>query len=258
MSYPIILCVVAVEALNLALLWIALRARIRRVARPLVACCGMSGAFGAWVLVIVLHGPVPMMALTVSVFALSSVAMGVAIHLATFEEEDHHDGGAGGAPSLSPEAPGAAATTNRSGGRSLSGRWPPMLRGATASISRSRCAAARRRLLAANRTGAALSLLARSSNEARDVETAPLRAQAVLFAWAWPRLAGPDRGHPPMTSQGFASPIVLEHGLWLHPRSWEGSKQRFERRAATGCLPSSGQAGWDLIRSCTGSLSHPG
>ena len=106
MSYPIILCVVAVEALNLALLWIALRARIRRVARPLVACCGMSGAFGAWVLVIVLHGPVPMMALTVSVFALSSVAMGVAIHLATCEEEDHHDGGAGGAPSLSPEAPG--------------------------------------------------------------------------------------------------------------------------------------------------------
>jgi hypothetical protein len=46
-----------------------------------------------------------MMALTVSVFALSSLAMGVAIHLATYEEEDRHDGGAGGARSLSPEAP---------------------------------------------------------------------------------------------------------------------------------------------------------
>lgn len=105
MSYPIVLCVVAVEALNLVLLWIALRVRMSRVARPLVACSGLSGAWGAWVLVIVVHGPVWMMALTVSVFALSSVAMGVAIHLATYEEEDRHDGGAGGAPSLSPEAP---------------------------------------------------------------------------------------------------------------------------------------------------------
>jgi hypothetical protein len=106
MSYPIVFCVVAVEALNLVLLWIALRARMPRVARPLVACSGLSGAWGAWVLVIVVHGPVWMMALTVSVFALSSVAMGVAIHLATYEEEDRHDGGGGGAPSLSPEAPG--------------------------------------------------------------------------------------------------------------------------------------------------------
>jgi hypothetical protein len=105
MSYPIVFCVVAVEALNLVLLWIALRVRMSRVARPLVACSGLSGAWGAWVLVIVVHGPVWMMALTVSVFALSSVAMGVAIHLATYEEEDRHDGGAGGAPSLSPEAP---------------------------------------------------------------------------------------------------------------------------------------------------------
>jgi hypothetical protein len=105
MSYPIVLCVVAVEALNLVLLWIALRARISRVARPLVACCGLSGAFGAWVQVIVLHGPMWMMVFTGSVFVLSSVAMGVAIHLATCEEEDRHDGGAGGAPSLGPEAP---------------------------------------------------------------------------------------------------------------------------------------------------------
>jgi hypothetical protein len=105
MSYPIVLCCMAVEALNLVLLWIALRVGMSRVARPLVACCGLSGAWGAWVLVIVVHGPVWMMALTVSVFALSSVAMGAAIHLATCEEEDRHDGGAGGAPSLSPEAP---------------------------------------------------------------------------------------------------------------------------------------------------------
>ena len=105
MSYPIVLCVVAVEALNLVLLWIALRVSMSRVARPLVACCGLSGAWGAWVLVIVVHGPVGMMALTASVFALSSLAMGVAIHLATCEEEDRQDGGAGGAPSLSPESP---------------------------------------------------------------------------------------------------------------------------------------------------------
>jgi hypothetical protein len=105
MSYPIVLCVVAVEALNLVLLWVALRVRMSRVARPLVACSGLSGAWGAWVLVIVVHGPVWMMALTASVFVLSSLAMGVAIHLATCEEEDRHDGGAGGAPSLIPEAP---------------------------------------------------------------------------------------------------------------------------------------------------------
>jgi hypothetical protein len=106
MSYPIVLCVVAVEALNLVLLWVALRVNISRVARPLVACAGLSGAWGAWVLVIVLHWPLWMSALAGSVFALSSVAMGVAIHLATCEEEDRHDGGAGGAPCLNPEAPG--------------------------------------------------------------------------------------------------------------------------------------------------------
>jgi hypothetical protein len=104
MSYSIVLCVVAIEALNVVLLWIALRVRISRVARPLVACSGLSGAFGAWVLVLVVHGPMWMMAFTGSVFVLSSMGMGVAIHLATFEE-DRNDGGAGGAPSLSPEAP---------------------------------------------------------------------------------------------------------------------------------------------------------
>jgi len=105
MGYPTILCVVAVEALNVMLLWIALRVRISRVVRPLVACCGLSGAFGAWALVIVAHGPVWMMALTALVFALSSVAMGVAIYLATYEEEESDGGGAGGAPVLRPEAP---------------------------------------------------------------------------------------------------------------------------------------------------------
>jgi hypothetical protein len=105
MSYPIVLCVMAVEAVNVLLLWIGLRVSISRVARPLVVFCALSGAWGAWILVIVVHGPVWMMAVTGSVFALSSVAMAVAIHLATCEEEDRHDGGAGGAPSLSPQAP---------------------------------------------------------------------------------------------------------------------------------------------------------
>ena len=105
-SYPIVLCLVAVEALNLVLLWIALRAPISRVARPLVACSGLSGAFAAWVLVFAVHGPLWMMALTGAVFVLSSAAMGVAIHLALCEEEERPDGGAGGAPDPSPEAPG--------------------------------------------------------------------------------------------------------------------------------------------------------
>lgn len=105
MSYPIVLCVVAVEALDLVLLWVALRARISRVARPLVACFGLSGCWGAWVLVVVVNAPVWMIVFTASVFALSSVTLAVAIHLATYEEEDGHDGGEGGAPSLGPEAP---------------------------------------------------------------------------------------------------------------------------------------------------------
>jgi hypothetical protein len=46
-----------------------------------------------------------MMAFTVSVFAVSSVAMAVSIYLATYEEEERHDGGAGGAPSPGPEPP---------------------------------------------------------------------------------------------------------------------------------------------------------
>ncbi|HEV3229784.1 MAG TPA: alpha/beta hydrolase [Solirubrobacteraceae bacterium] len=33
-----------------------------------------------------------------------------------------------------------------------------------------------------------------------------------------------------MSSQASAPPIVLVHGLWLSPRSWEGWKERFESR----------------------------
>jgi pimeloyl-ACP methyl ester carboxylesterase len=33
-----------------------------------------------------------------------------------------------------------------------------------------------------------------------------------------------------MTSQASAPPVVLVHGLWLTPRSWEGWKERFEAR----------------------------
>jgi hypothetical protein len=106
MTYPIVLCVVAVEAFVLLLLWIALRVSMARLFRPLVACSGLSGAWGAWVLVVVLRGPASMIALTVAVFALGSVATAIAIHLATRDEGEHHDGGPGGAPRSGPEAPG--------------------------------------------------------------------------------------------------------------------------------------------------------
>src|SRR4051812_44656715 len=33
-----------------------------------------------------------------------------------------------------------------------------------------------------------------------------------------------------MATQPSAAPIVLVHGLWLTPRSWEGWKERFESR----------------------------
>ena len=33
-----------------------------------------------------------------------------------------------------------------------------------------------------------------------------------------------------MDSQASVPPIVLVHGLWLSPRSWEGWKERFESR----------------------------
>src|SRR2546429_6578190 len=33
-----------------------------------------------------------------------------------------------------------------------------------------------------------------------------------------------------MSSEGSAPTIVLVHGLWLTPRSWEGWKERFQER----------------------------
>lgn len=105
MSYPIIVCVVAIEALNLVLPWAALRRRMSRVARPFVAYCGVSAAWGVWILVIVVRGPAWMTALAVLGMAVTTVAMAVAIHLATREEEDRQDGGAGGAATSGPEAP---------------------------------------------------------------------------------------------------------------------------------------------------------
>ena len=108
MSYLIVLCVAAVEALSLVLLWTALRVSIPRVARPLVACCGLSLAWGAWILVLVLRGPLWMMGVTGSVLALSSAATGLALHLALSEEEeeDNPNGGAGVGQTVGPEVPG--------------------------------------------------------------------------------------------------------------------------------------------------------
>lgn len=104
-SYLIVILVVAVEALNLVLLWTALRANIARAVRPLVAGGGLSGAWGAWILVFVLHAPLDMLILTGVVFGISSVVMGIAIHLATVEPDDGQRGGGGGAPTVSPEGP---------------------------------------------------------------------------------------------------------------------------------------------------------
>jgi hypothetical protein len=108
MSYLIILCVAAVEALNLVLLWIALRVSIPRAARPLFACCGLSLGWGAWILALVLRAPMWMVVVTGFLLALSSVAMGLSLHLALSEDEEEQDGGAGLARGVGPEAPGGA------------------------------------------------------------------------------------------------------------------------------------------------------
>lgn len=104
LDYLIVLCVIAVEALNLALLWLALRLDISRAMRPLLAGLGLSGAWGAWILVLVLGAPLGMTLITGLVFAASSVVMGITIHLATVEEE-RPDGGGGEAAPSSPLAP---------------------------------------------------------------------------------------------------------------------------------------------------------
>lgn len=104
MSFSIVLCVVAVQALSLGLLWIALRVSMARVVRPLIAVGGVSGAWAAWLLVLVFRGPPSMWILAGSVFAVSAVALGITIHLATVEEE-RPNGGEGGAPTVSPAGP---------------------------------------------------------------------------------------------------------------------------------------------------------
>jgi pimeloyl-ACP methyl ester carboxylesterase len=40
-----------------------------------------------------------------------------------------------------------------------------------------------------------------------------------------------------MASEASAVPIVLVHGLWLTPRSWEGWKERFEKRGRRVLAP---------------------
>lgn len=105
MTYPTVLSVVAIEAFVALPLFAAVRVGMPRLARPLVAGAGVSGAWGAWILVVVLRGPAWMMALTLSVIALSSVSMAIAIHIATREEEEHRGPGWGDPPSPDPDAP---------------------------------------------------------------------------------------------------------------------------------------------------------
>ncbi len=107
MSYQTIVSVSAAEAITVLLLWTALtRPTISRYARPVLACLGVSSAWGAWVLVVVLRSHWWMIGVTSGFFLLSSVGLGVAIHLATREEGGEADGGdAGGGPRRSPEDP---------------------------------------------------------------------------------------------------------------------------------------------------------
>ena len=105
MTYPIGACVVATDALALFLLWIALRVSMPRLARPFVASAGLSAAWGAWVLVVVLHGPASMIALTLCAFAIASVATAISIHLATRDEEKRDGGDMGGGTDSVPQAP---------------------------------------------------------------------------------------------------------------------------------------------------------
>lgn len=105
MTFPTVVCVVATEVLVLLVLWVALRVRMSRWVRPFVACAGLSGAWGAWVLVVVLHGPAPMIALTLCAFAIASVATAISIHLATRNEEQPSGGDDDNGPSSRPDAP---------------------------------------------------------------------------------------------------------------------------------------------------------
>ena len=105
MTYPIVACVVATEVLVLLLLWVALRVTMSRWARPFVACSGLSGAWAAWVLVVVLHGPASMIALTLCTFGLASLATAISIHLATRDEEEHRGGDDNDGPRSRPQGP---------------------------------------------------------------------------------------------------------------------------------------------------------
>jgi hypothetical protein len=97
----------AAEVVMVLLLRKALSGRaISPIARPLIACLGVSCAWGAWVLVVVVRAPWWMNALTATAILLGSVALGVAIHLATREEQGEAGGGdVGGGPGLCPEDP---------------------------------------------------------------------------------------------------------------------------------------------------------
>jgi hypothetical protein len=50
-----------------------------------------------------------------------------------------------------------------------------------------------------------------------------------------------------MASEGSALPIVLVHGLWLTPRSWEGWKERLEKRVRRGRPHFAGALGWEAV-----------
>jgi hypothetical protein len=115
-----IVSVGAAEALVVLLLRTALTGTtISRVARPLVACLGVSCAWGAWVLAVVVRAPWWMMAVTVGFSLLGSTGLGVAIHLATREEGGEAGGGdTGGGPELNPESPGGG------GGDAQPEWWP--------------------------------------------------------------------------------------------------------------------------------------
>jgi hypothetical protein len=102
-----IVSVAAAEAMMVLLLWIALmRPGIPRIFRPLIALVGLSCAWGAWVVALLVPAPLWITVLAGGFFALSSAGLGVAIHLATREETREAGGGdTGGYRGLDPESP---------------------------------------------------------------------------------------------------------------------------------------------------------
>ena len=51
-----------------------------------------------------------------------------------------------------------------------------------------------------------------------------------------------------MNSQASAPPIVLVHGLWLTPRSWEGWRERFESRGHRVRPPAELRSGFPVLK----------